>query len=84
MCVCAFNQLCLTLCNPTDCSPPASSVQGIFQARILEWVAVSYSIPYSFEIHACFCVCQYTANGVSVIESVLSSQVSKKKQNYHD
>ena len=31
------------LCNPMDCSPPSSSVLGIFQARILKWVAVSYS-----------------------------------------
>jgi len=34
---------CLTLCNPMDCSPPDSSVHGIFQARILEWVTISYS-----------------------------------------
>ena len=32
-------QSCLTLCDPTDCIPPGSSVHGIFQARILEWVA---------------------------------------------
>ena len=32
-------QSCLTLCNPMDCSPPGSSVRGILQARILEWVA---------------------------------------------
>ena len=32
-------QLCLTLCNPMNCSPPGSSVHGILQARILEWVA---------------------------------------------
>ena len=32
-----------TLCGPMDCSPPGSSVQGIFQARILEWVAISSS-----------------------------------------
>ena len=32
-------QSCLTLCNPMDCSPPGSSVHGILQARILEWVA---------------------------------------------
>ena len=31
-------QLCPTLCNPMDCNPPASSVHGILQARILEWV----------------------------------------------
>ena len=33
----------LTLCNPIDCSSPGSSVLGILQARILEWVAISYS-----------------------------------------
>ena len=31
-------QLCLTLCNPSDCSPPGSSVHGILRARILEWL----------------------------------------------
>ena len=36
-------QLCLTLCNPMDCSLPGSSVHGIFQARVLEWVAISSS-----------------------------------------
>ena len=32
-------QLCLTLCDPVACSPPGSSVDGILQTRILEWVA---------------------------------------------
>ena len=36
-------QLCLTLCNPIDCSLQGSSVCGILQARILEWVAISFS-----------------------------------------
>ena len=36
-------QSCLTLCDPMDCSPSGSSVHGIFQARILEWVAISSS-----------------------------------------
>ena len=35
-------QLCLTLCNPVDCSLPASSVRGILQARTLEWVAMPF------------------------------------------
>ena len=39
----ACAQSCLTLCNPMDCSLPGSSVLGIFQARILEWVAISSS-----------------------------------------
>ena len=34
--------LCLTLCDPTDCSPPGFSVHGILQARILEWVAIPF------------------------------------------
>ena len=33
----------LTLCDPVDCSPSGSSVHGIFQAEILEWVAISFS-----------------------------------------
>ena len=36
-------QSCLTLCDPIDCGPPGSSVHGILQARILEWVAISFS-----------------------------------------
>ena len=36
-------QSCPTLCDPMDCSPPGSSVHGILQARILVWVAISFS-----------------------------------------
>ena len=36
-------QLCPTLCNPIDGSPPGSPVSGILQARTLEWVAISFS-----------------------------------------
>ena len=36
-------QLCLTLCNPMNCSLLGSSIYGIFQARILEWVAIAFS-----------------------------------------
>ena len=36
-------QLCLTLCDPIDGSPPGSPVPGILQARTLEWVAISFS-----------------------------------------
>ena len=54
VCVCAcvrawvracmsVTQLCPTLCDPMDCSPPGSSVYGILQTRILEWVAISFS-----------------------------------------
>ena len=36
-------QSCLTLCDPMDCSIPVSSTHGIFQARVLEWIAISFS-----------------------------------------
>ena len=42
-CCCLITQLCPTLCDPMDCSPPGSSVHGISQASILEWVAISFS-----------------------------------------
>ena len=37
-------QSCLTLRDPMDCSPPGSSVHGIFQARVLEWGAIAFSV----------------------------------------
>ena len=43
VCVCVSCQLCPTLCDPMDCSPPSSSVHGILQVGILEWVAISFS-----------------------------------------
>ena len=42
VCACACSVMC-GLCNPVDCSPPGSSVCGILQARILEWVAIPFS-----------------------------------------
>ena len=41
MCV-LVSQLCPTVCDSMDCSPPGSSVYGIFQAKILEWFAISF------------------------------------------
>ena len=41
--MCVHAQLCPTLCDRMDCSTSGSSVYGIFQARILEWVAISFS-----------------------------------------
>ena len=45
VCLCVLvAQLCLTFCDPIDCSPPGSSVHGILQARILESSAISFSM----------------------------------------
>ena len=43
-------QLCLTLCGAVDCSLPGSSVHGIFQARVLEWVAISFSNAWKWKV----------------------------------
>ena len=42
-------QLCLTLSDPMDCSLPGSSVHMIFQARVLEWVAIAFSVFHLLE-----------------------------------
>ena len=43
-------QLCPTLCDPIDGCPPGSPVPGILQARILEWVAISFSNAWKWEV----------------------------------
>ena len=48
-------QSCLTLCDPMDCSLPGSSVHGILQARVLEWVAIAFSTKLS--------ICSQIRNG---------------------
>ena len=42
-------QLCPTCSGPMDCSPPGSSVHGIFQARVLEWLAISFFVVVEFQ-----------------------------------
>ena len=55
-------QSCLILCDPLEYSQPGSSVHGILQARILEWVAVSFSMYiYSF---ICLCLVLDAARGI--------------------
>ena len=43
LCCCLVSESCPTLCDPMDCSLPSSSVHGTFTAKILEWVAISFS-----------------------------------------
>ena len=43
-------QLCPTLCDPRDGSPPGSPVPGILQARTLEWVAISFSNAWKWKV----------------------------------
>ena len=58
-------QSCLTLCNPMDCSPPGSSIHGIFQATVLEWGARAFSLYWNI-VALQFCVSFYcTAKWIS-------------------
>ena len=43
-------QLCLTLCDPIDGSPPGSAIPGILQARTLEWVAIAFSNAWKWKV----------------------------------
>ena len=63
-------QLCPTLCDPVDCSPLGSSVHGILQARILEWVAISFSrgsSPPRDRRDECNCAVVWTYFGIAFL-----------------
>ena len=81
VCVCVHAQLLSrpALCNPMDCGPPGSSVHGIFQARILKWVAISFSISIYTCVCVCVCVCVY--NGPVVNTCFVSSFILSMVKN---
>jgi len=62
-----FAQSCPTLSDSMDCSPPGSSIHGIFQARVLEWGAIAFSLSLSLSLslyiymytYIRICVCKY-------------------------
>ena len=51
MCTCSVAKLWLIPCNPNDCNAPGSSVHEVFQARILEWVAIPFTRDAYVYIH---------------------------------
>ena len=90
-------KLCSTLCIPLDYSPTGSSVQGISQARILEWVAISYSRassqPRDWTLISCFgrCILYKLSHmgspcpscGTRLKLSQISSQIAFSKSEYY-
>ena len=70
-------QSCLTLSDPMDCSPPGSSVHGIFQARVLEWGAIffyNYNMKMSMnKINFLSCVEERMVVVVKVAQSCLTA-----------
>ena len=65
---CMHAQSRLTCCDPMDCNPPGSSVHGIFQARILEWVAISLSRGSSWTRDPTHVFMHWQAGGFFTIE----------------
>ena len=77
LCVCMPAQSCPTLYDPIDCGPPVSSVHGIFQARKLKWVAISYYRWSSWprdrtRISCVFCIGSRVLNHCSTWEAWMS------------
>ena len=83
MSVCEVAQSCLTLCDPMDCSLPGSSVRGIFQAIVLEWIAISplrgYSQPRDQTI-SCISSGFFTAEPWASLGIVSSAEFSSVPQ----
>ena len=78
------SQSCPTLCNPMDCSLLGSSIHGTFQARILEWVAISFSnrstIKSRLKETIMSCLLFLTVD----LEPIIHSEVSQKENSKRD
>ena len=74
-------QPCLTLCNPTDSSPPGSAVPGILQARTLEWVTISFSNAWKWEVKvkSLSCVRLFATPWTAAHQAPLSMGLSRQE-----
>ena len=70
-----ITQSCLTLCDPTNCSPPGFSVHGILEARILQWIAILFSRGSNHGLLHCRQILYLRATGKSKILLVVTSIV---------
>ena len=70
-----ITQSCLTLCEPTNCSPPGFSVHGILEARILQWIAILFSRGSNHGLLHCRQILYLWATGKSKILLVVTSIV---------
>ena len=81
---CSVAQSCRTLGNPTDCSPPGSSVHGILHARILEWAAITFlqrsSQPrdWTWEFFTCLLHCMQSHQGSLIYYMIFSNNPFSK------
>ena len=65
-------QSCLTLCNPLDCSLPGFSIHGTFQARVLEWVAIAFSITQSNDVNNMYSFFPKDIKAIDVLSFLLA------------
>ena len=79
-CMCSVAQLYPTLYGPMDCSPPGSSVHGILQARILEWVATSFSRPCAQRWRLLGRLCWFS--GPVSLEGLLGPSTGRPKSSF--
>ena len=88
-------QSCPTPSDPVDCSLPGSSVYGIFQARVLEWGAIAFSLSlslslyiyiyiYTHYINVCICVCICRENTIKQIQvNIENMGILEKSNSFH-
>ena len=79
-------QSCPTLCDPMDCSLPGSPIHGIFQARVLEWVAISFSslVAYTPPKNLSILVCKDSGNPEEPFSPVAQNCINLfSRGNYH-
>ena len=74
-------QLCPTLCDPIDASPPGFLVPGILQARILEWVAISFSNAWKWKVKvkSLSCVWLLVTSWTAAYQAILSTGFSRQE-----
>ena len=74
-------QSCLTLCNPIDSSSPGSPIPGILQARILEWVAISFSnaLKWKVKVKSLSCVWLFMAPWTAAYQAPPSMGFSRQE-----
>ena len=80
-------QSCPTLSDPMDCSPPGSSVHGIFQARVLEWGAIAFSTMEYYSMEYYSTIKKNTFESALMrwmkLEPILESEVSQKEKHQY-
>ena len=78
-----ITQSCPTVSDPMDCSPPGSSIHGIFQARVLEWVAIAFSVwNHTFKLKMPLLILAF--KWCCVLENFISCQANLKLSNLNE